>query len=147
LNEDLRDIFPYNALTEDLVLDRNSKFGNLTIKDYSENIILEDGDIDRFIGKGVYELTKEYTSKDIDILYRSLVEIERLYNEIGYSITDSRYQGIASIAYGHSLKDIQGNEFKCFEHDLYNKWKDCFLGGICETKNFNLNKRRYTYTM
>ncbi len=69
-----------------------------------------------------------------------------MYNKIGYSITDIKSQGIASISHDHGLRYLNGDEFKCFNRKLYDEWKSCYLGGICELHNFNLNKSPiYTY--
>jgi len=35
LNEDLKDLFPYNAVKEEMVVDKDSRFGTVSKEDYS----------------------------------------------------------------------------------------------------------------
>lgn len=140
LNEDLKGYFPHDAVNENMVKDKDSKFGKINIKDEDKEINKED--IKKFSNKPFWPLVLEYGRNDVDILYRSLLKLEKRYNEIGYSITDNSFQGIASIAHNHGLRYIKGNEFKCFDIGLYNRWIDCYTGGICEVNNLNLNQEK-----
>lgn len=45
LNEDLKEIFPYNANTEDIILNKDSRFGNLSIEHFSEKVSVMEEDI------------------------------------------------------------------------------------------------------
>jgi hypothetical protein len=69
---------------------------------------LQQEDILRFEGRRLYEVADAYTILDVNILYRSLLEIEKLYNSIEYSMTDKYRCGIASISYDHSLRIRKG---------------------------------------
>ena len=129
-----------------MVVDKDSKLGMVSDKDFSEKVKVSKEDIERFSNKKFGFLARDYTLKDVDILYGSLLEVDKLYNKIGYSITDIKSQGIASISHDHGLRYLNGDEFKCFNRKLYDEWKSCYLGGICELHNFNLNKSPiYTY--
>jgi hypothetical protein len=65
---------------------------------------------------------------------------------MGYSITDEAYSGIALISYDHSLRYIKGDEFALYDKALYDRWKDCYLGGIVELINLNKDKEKaYVY--
>jgi hypothetical protein len=58
------------------VLDKNSIFGSLTLQDFSHKVKIGEEGIRGFEGKRVYDLTRDYIIRDVDILYRSLLEIE-----------------------------------------------------------------------
>ena len=55
-SKDLKDIFPYNAIVEDLVLNKNSIFGSLTLQDFSHKVKIGEEGIRGFEGKIVYDL-------------------------------------------------------------------------------------------
>jgi hypothetical protein len=105
LREDLKDLFPHSIVSIDMILSKNSKldkdklggaFKEFTGLDYST-----------FEGKEFWPLAESYILKDVQIVYRCLLELDRLYvKEIGYSIVDRNCHGLASISYDFVLKFV-----------------------------------------
>lgn len=140
LGKDLKDIFPHNAVKEWMVKDKDSGFGILSREDFPDKVKVGEYDMERFNEKSFWELSSGYMKNDVLILKDCLKEIEKMYNKIGYSITEEKFQGIASIAHDHGLRYIKGDEFKCFDKKLYDEWKSCYSGGICELNDLNLEQ-------
>lgn len=139
LGEDLKDKFPHNAVSLNMVLSKNSKFGKLKkgkdkFKDFSYSELI------KFKNKEFWPLVKEYILKDVQILYKSLLELDKLYNRIGYSITDRNYHGLASISYDFVLKFIEKDDLVPFTREQQERWKSCLMGGIVEVLDLNLKQ-------
>jgi hypothetical protein len=147
LNEDIKDVFPYDAVKEYMVTDKDGKFGEITIENFpkKDRDRLGNDTLERFNNKPFWPLVESYIEKEINILRRSLEKIEEEYNRLSYSITDKGYHGIASIAFNHGLRYIRGDEFKCFDRRLYDDG-NVPLGIPCKIdREFNRIKGRVLY--
>jgi hypothetical protein len=95
----------------------------------------------RFEGKEFWPLVESYILKDVQILYRCLLELDRLYiDEIGYSIVDNKYHGLASISYDFVLRFIDKEDLVPFTREQQERWKSCLTGGIVEVLDLNLKQ-------
>jgi hypothetical protein len=86
-----------------MVLDKNSSFGTISIRDFDVKLNATLEDVDRLNNKDFWPLVENYILKDVQILHRSLLELEKMFNSIGYSITDRKYHGMASISFDKCL--------------------------------------------
>lgn len=138
LREDLKDKFPHDAVSPDMIISPNSRFKELRKEDFKG---FTDLDILKFSNKEFWPLVEEYILKDVQILHRSLLELDELYRkEIEYSITDRNYHGIASISYDFVLKFIEKGDLVPFTREQQEKWKSCLMGGIVEVLDLNLKQ-------
>nr|AGJ98076.1 truncated plasmid-related DNA polymerase [Glomus sp. DAOM 240422] len=164
LREDLKDPFPHSIVSLNMILSKNSKFVKLDeFKDFKGDFKDFKGELkerieefkdfkeesnkaksvnfSRFEGKEFWPLVESYILKDVQILYRCLLELDRLYiNEIGYSIVDNRYHGLASISYDFVLKFIDKEDLVPFTREQQERWKSCLTGGIVEVLDLNLKQ-------
>lgn len=96
LNEDLKELFPHDAVTEEMVNNRKSSFGILTDKDFDVKSVDSETSI-KFNNKPFWPLAEKYCYDDVSILFKGTFKVEELYNKIGYSISDKELNGLSSI--------------------------------------------------
>jgi hypothetical protein len=149
LKEDLKDPFPHSIVSPNMILSKTSKIVKLDelkeFKDFKgdEGYIKKSKSVNfsRFEGKEFWPLVESYILKDVQILYRCLLELDRLYiDEIGYSIVDNKYHGLASISYDFVLRFIDKEDLVPFTREQQERWKSCLTGGIVEVLDLNLKQ-------
>jgi hypothetical protein len=111
---------------------------------FPKKVSVDQKDVDRFSGKPFWKLVENYLYNDVDILHRGLVELNKLYNKIGYSVTSMN--GVASISFDFQYRSIPEGTFVPFSYEEYDRWKECLSGGIVEVFDRNLDQKTvYTH--
>jgi hypothetical protein len=100
----------------------------------------------KFAGRPFWSLVRKYIIKDVDILYKGILSLEKEYKQIGYSVLDLKYHGIASIVNDLFFKKLSRGIIEPFSKDEYREWKECYKGGFVELIDLNLKQEKFMCT-